>query len=150
MIIYIIDSSKKLENEDREILKLLENKKTIIVLNKQDLKEKISIDTEEIIKTNKPIIKLSALKKEGIEQLYKKISEMFKLGDINIDDSITVTNERHKKIIKEAQKNTNESIASIDNNMPLDIVQISIKQILEELGKITGNSVSEEIINEIF
>ena len=150
LIIYIIDSSKKLENEDREILKLLENKKTIIVLNKQDFKEKISIDTEEIIKTNKPIIKLSALKKEGIEQLYKKISEMFKLGDINIDDSITVTNERHKKIIKEAQKNTNESIASIDNNMPLDIVQISIKQILEELGKITGNSVSEEIINEIF
>ena len=82
--------------------------------------------------------------------MYKKISEMFKLGEINIDDSITVTNERHKKIIKEAQKNTNESIVSIDNNMPLDIVQISIKQILEKLGKITGNSVSEEIINEIF
>ena len=150
LVIYIIDSSKKIEEEDKEILKLLKYKKAIIVLNKQDLDSEISTKTEGIRELNKTIIKLSALKKEGIEQLYKEISEMFKLGEIKIDESVTVTNERHKEIIKNAQKNTNDSINSIDNNMPIDIIQISIKQILENLGKITGNSVSEEIIDEIF
>lgn len=150
LVIYIIDSSKKLEDEDKEILKLLKDKKVIIVLNKQDLNTEISVETEEIKKINKPKIKLSALKKDGIEQLYKEISEMFRLGEIIIDDSVTVTNERHKEIIKNAQKNTNDSINSIDNNMPIDIIQISIKQTLEELGKITGNTVSEDIIDEIF
>lgn len=150
LVIYIIDSSKKIEEEDKEILKLLKDKKAIIVLNKQDLDSQISKETKEIKEINKPIIKLSALKKEGIEQLYKEISEMFNLGEIKIDDSVTVTNERHKETIKNAQKNANESINSIDNNMPVDIIQISIKQILEELGKITGNTVSEDIIDEIF
>lgn len=150
LVIYIIDSSKKLEDEDKEILKLLKDKKVIIVLNKQDLNTEISEETEEIKKINKPKIKLSALKKDGIGQLYKEISEMFRLGEIIIDDSVTVTNERHKEIIKNAQKNTNDSINSIDNNMPVDIIQISIKQTLEELGKITGNTVSEDIIDEIF
>ena len=150
LVIYIIDSSKKIEEEDKEILKLLKDKKVIIVLNKQDLNTEISEETEEIKKINKPKIKLSALKKDGIGQLYKEISEMFRLGEIIIDDSVTVTNERHKKIIKNAQKNTNDSINSIDKNMPVDIIQISIKQTLEELGKITGNTVSEDIIDEIF
>lgn len=150
LVIYIIDSSKKIEEEDKEILKLLKDKKVIIVLNKQDLNTEISEETEEIKKINKPKIKLSALKKDGIGQLYKEISEMFRLGEIIIDDSVTVTNERHKEIIKNAQKNTNDSINSIDKNMPVDIIQISIKQTLEELGKITGNTVSEDIIDEIF
>lgn len=150
LVIYIIDSSKKMEEEDKEILKLLKDKKVIIVLNKQDLNTEISEETEEIKKINKPKIKLSALKKDGIGQLYKEISEMFRLGEIIIDDSVTVTNERHKEIIKNAQKNTNDSINSIDKNMPVDIIQISIKQTLEELGKITGNTVSEDIIDEIF
>ena len=150
LVIYIIDSSKKIEEEDKEILKLLKDKKVIIVLNKQDLNTEISEETEEIKKINKPKIKLSALKKDGIGQLYKEISEMFRLGEIIIDDSVTVTNERHKEIIKNAQKNTNDSINSIDKNTPVDIIQISIKQTLEELGKITGNTVSEDIIDEIF
>ena len=150
LVIYIIDSSKKIEEEDKEILKLLKDKKVIIVLNKQDLNTEISEETEEIKKINKPKIKLSALKKDGIGQLYKEISEMFRLGEIIIDDSVTVTNERHKEIIKNAQKNTNDSINSIDKNMPVDIIQISIKQTLKELGKITGNTVSEDIIDEIF
>ena len=150
LVVYIIDSSKKLEEEDKEILKILENKKVIIVLNKQDLKQEVSSETEEIKKMDKPIIKLSALKKEGIEELYSQISKMFKLGEINIDDSVTVTNERHKETIKNMQKKAKESIDAIDNNLPIDIVSIPIKQTLEELGRITGDTASEDIINEIF
>lgn len=150
LVIHIIDSSKKLEKEDIELLGLLKDKKSIIILNKQDLNQEISEETKEIKQTGKPIIKLSALKKEGIEQLYKKISKMFNLGEINVDDSITISNERHKEIIKNAQKNVKESLDSIDKNIPVDIIQVSIKQILDELGKITGRTVSEDIINEIF
>lgn len=150
LIVYILDASKKFEEEDKEILKILENKKVIIVLNKQDLKQEISTQTEEIKNTNKPIIKLSALKKEGIEELYSEISKMFGLGEINIDDSVTVTNERHKEIIKNVQKNAQKSIYEIDNNLPIDIISVSIKQMLDDLGKITGTTATEDIINEIF
>lgn len=150
LIVYIIDSSKKFEQEDKEILKILKDKKTIIVLNKQDLKQVISEEIEEIKNINKPIIRLSALKKEGIEELYSEISKMFELGEVNIDDSVTVTNERHKEIIKNAQKKVKESIYTIDNNLPVDITSVSIKQILDYLGEITGTTASENIINEIF
>lgn len=150
LVVYIIDSSKELEKEDKEILKLLNNKKVIIIFNKQDLNSKISKEEEENLKIIGPIIKLSALKKEGIEELYSKIAEMFGLGEVNIDDSVTVTNERHKEIINNVQKNVKESINSINKNMPTDIVSVSIKQTLDELGKITGATASEDIINEIF
>ncbi len=150
LVVYIIDSSKKLDKEDEQILELLNDKNAIIILNKIDLKQEISEQTEKIKNINKPIVKISALKKEGIEKIYYQISKMFNLGEINIDDSVTIINERHKEVIKNAQKNIIDSVNSIDNNFPVDIIQITIKQALEELGKITGTMVSEEIINEIF
>ena len=150
LIVYILDASKKFEEEDREILNILKDKKVIIVLNKQDLKQEISTETEEIKNTNKPIIRLSALKKKGIEELYSEISKMFRLGEVNIDDSVTVTNERHREIIKNTQKNAQKSIDTIDNNLPVDITTITIKEMLDDLGKITGSTASEDIINEIF
>lgn len=150
LVIYMLDSTKELDEEDNEILKTIEQKKAIIILNKQDLQPVISPKTEELIRINKPIIQMSALKREGIESLYSKIAEMFNLGEIEIDDSITVTNERHKEIIKNVLKNTQESIATIDNNLPVDITTVSIKQMLDGLGEITGTTASEDIINDIF
>ena len=150
LVIYMLDSTKELDEEDNEILKTIEQKKAIIILNKQDLQPVISPKTEELIRINKPIIQMSALKREGIESLYSKIAEMFNLGEIEIDDSITVTNERHKEIIKNVLENTQESIATIDNNLPVDITTVSIKQMLDGLGEITGTTASEDIINDIF
>lgn len=150
LVVYMLDSTKELDEEDKELLKTIKHKKTIIILNKQDLEPVISPETEELIGINKPIIQMSALKREGIESLYSKIAEMFNLGEIEIDDSITVTNERHKEIIKNVLKNTRESILTIDNNLPVDITTVSIKQMLDGLGEITGATASEDIINEIF
>lgn len=150
LVVYIIDSSKELEEEDKEVLKELINKKVIILLNKQDLKPVINEKSSELVKLNKPIIKISTLRKKGISELYNKISEMFGLGEIQINDSITVTNERHKEIIINALKNTEKSIDEIDKNMPVDIITISVKQVLDEIGKITGATASEDIIDEIF
>ncbi len=150
LIIAIMDCSNKLEEEDKEILDMIKDKKAIILLNKID-KEK-AIDREEIekIANGKEIIEISALNKVGIDKVYKKISEMYKLDEISIDDSLTITNERHKQAIMNIKKCIKKAKDAINEQMPIDIVTINITDILEEIGKITGEGVSEDIISEIF
>ena len=149
LVILIIDASKKLSNEDIEILGFVEPKKTIIILNKMDLEQKVDVNEKEISKFQN-IIKISALKKEGIEDLYEKIGNMFNLNQINVDSDIVITNQRHKCQIEKAIKNLNLALESLEKNMPIDIVAISLKDVLSDLGEITGEESSEEIINEIF
>ena len=149
LVILIIDASKKLSNEDIEILGFVEPTKTIIILNKMDLEQKVDVNEKEISKFQN-IIKISALKKEGIEDLYEKIGNMFNLNQINVDSDIVITNQRHKCQIEKAIKNLNLALESLEKNMPIDIVAISLKDVLSDLGEITGEEASEEIINEIF
>ena len=150
LIIAIFDCSKELDNEDLEILKLIENKKSIILLNKSDLKN--ILDENNILFKNKSknILKISALNKTGIDELYNKITEMFQLNEINLDSEVLITNVRHKNIISRAIENVKLSNKAILDNMPIDIIAIYIKQILDDLGEITGEVVTEDIINEIF
>ena len=150
LIIAIFDSTKKLDLEDEKILEIIKNKKSIIVLNKIDLQEKDIVIDNRIKKLNKTIIKISALKKQGIEKLNEEISKMFKLNEINTDGEILVTNVRHRDLIIKAKENTNKAIEELEKNMPIDIIAVYIKEILENLGNITGEDVSENIINEIF
>ena len=119
------------------------------MLNKIDLKQQIDENTEEIIKFSN-IIKISALKKEGIEDLYNKIGELFNLNEINVDNDIVITNERHKVQIQKAIQNLKNANESLNAGMPIDITSISLKNVLSNLGEITGEEASEEIINEIF
>ncbi len=149
LAIVIIDGSKSLSKEDMEILNIVNPEKTIIILNKMDLEQKIDSSTEEISKFDN-IIKISALKKEGIEQLYDKISNLFNLNKINVDNDVVITNERHKNQIQKAGQNLEKAIQSLNMNMPIDIIAISLKDVLSNLGEITGEEASEEIINEIF
>ena len=149
LVILIIDGSKDLSKEDIEILNIVNPKKTIIILNKIDLEQKIDKNTPEIVKFNN-IIKISALKKEGIDKLYEKINDLFNFNQINVDNDIVITNERHKIQIQKAIQNLNKAIKSLSINMPIDIVAISLKDVLSDLGEITGEEASEEIINEIF
>ncbi len=145
----IIDGSKPLEKEDIEILKIVNPNKTIIILNKIDLGLIIKDENEEL-KDFKNKVEISALNKEGINELYNKITQMFNLNQINLDNEIIITNERHKNIIKKAINNVEKALDSLNNNMSVDIVAISIKEVLSNLGEITGDEASEEIINEIF
>ena len=148
LIIAIFDITKKLDEEDKKILDIIGNKKSIIVLNKIDLVDKVNIP-EEILKY-KNIIEMSALNKQGIEEMYNKIAEIFKFNDIEEDNSFIITNIRHKELIKKANKNIEDAINTLKNNLPIDIISINIKDALENLGNITGENVSENIINEIF
>jgi len=150
LIIAIFDSSKELEEEDLEILKLVENRESIILLNKSDLNSVINESDERLKNITKNILKISALNKTGIEELYEKISEMFNLNEINFDNDILITNIRHKNIISKALENVKKANEALNLNMPIDIITIYIKDILEDLGEITGEVVTEDVINEIF
>ena len=149
LIICILDSSRNLEKEDIDILQFAKNKKTIIVLNKTDLDKKID-ETDENISTFKNIIKMSAIKNDGIEDLYDKISKLFNLNEINFDNEVIITNERHKNLIQMAIKSLDEAKNTLKSGLPIDFVEISLKNALSNLGEITGEEAREEIINEIF
>ena len=150
LIIAIFDSSKELSEEDKEILDIIKDKNTIIVLNKIDLNQKITKKDDRFKGITENILEISALNNTGIEELYKKITEMFELSEINLDNELIITNIRHKNLITKALNNIQETKITIKNNMPIDIVAVNIKEILENLGNITGEYITEDIINEIF
>lgn len=150
LLIAIFDISANIDEEDIEIIDLIKDKKAIIVLNKIDLiQDNINVDSR-ISNLNKKIIKISALNKDGVEKISETIVEMFKINEINLDDGIIVTNTRHKNLINKAINSTENAQISLENKIPMDIVAIEIKNVLEDLGEITGEDVSENIINEIF
>ena len=148
IVIAIFDISRELNKEDKDILKLLEDKNSIILLNKIDLDRKI--DIESIKAVNKPIVEISTKTREGLEELYSEISKLFKLKEIANDGETIVSNVRHKNIIINSRKNLNKARETILNNMPIDIISSYLKEIIEELGKITGETVTEDVISEIF
>ena len=150
LVIAIFDASKELSEEDLEILNIAKNKKSIILLNKIDLNPVLDENNEKIKEIRSKVIKISALNNIGLDELYNEIMNLFNLNQINLDNELIITNVRHKNLICEAIKNINEVRETINNNMPLDIIAIYIKNILEDLGNITGEFVDEDIINEIF
>ena len=150
LIIAIFDASKELGKEDIDILELIKNKRAIILLNKTDLKEKIKEENPEIKEANATVIKISALNKVGIDKLYEEITKMFDLNQINLDQEVVITNIRHKNLIDKAIESTKKAKETMKQQMPIDIIAIFIKDILEDLGNITGEIVTEDIIDEIF
>ena len=150
LIIAIFDSSKDFTKEDLDILEIAKNKKTIIILNKIDLEQKITLENPKLEIFNKKIINMSTKNKIGLESLFEKITDMFNLDEINLDNDIVITNERHKNLISKAIDNLDNAESILKNGMPIDIIAISLKDTLSNLGAITGEEAGEEIINEIF
>lgn len=150
LIIGIFDITQELTAEDIEILELMKEKKSIILLNKIDLKPHLQEKDPRLQKLNSKIIKISAINYQGIVELQEEITKMFNLNEINLDNEIIITNIRHKNLITKAIENVRKTRETINKKMPLDIIAIFIKDILEDLGNITGEIVNEDIINEIF
>lgn len=150
LVIAIFDGTKDLSEEDYEILNLIESKNAIILLNKMDIKDFELDKNDTIKKLGKEIIKISARNGDNIDILYRSIANMYKINDIELDNGEIVTNIRHKNQIDESLKSIEKTRETVYNNMPVDIIEIYLKQILSDLGKITGDDISEDIINEIF
>lgn len=151
LIIAIFDGGDNLTNEDYDIINIIKNRKCIAVLNKIDIK--INEELKNKIKKQLPninIIEISAKENIGIENIYKEIENLFKLNEIKLDNETIISNVRHKTIISNAIELTRRTIEITNQNLPIDMIAIHIKEILEEIGKITGETVSDEIIKEIF
>ena len=150
LIIAIFDSSRDLTDEDREILNIIKGKNAILVLNKTDLNKKIDENMPEIIDSCKYIVKISTLEQQGLEDLYKIIGNMFSMEEISVDNTAIITNLRHKNLISKALDSCKQAMDALTNGMPLDIIAVFLKEILENLGEITGEIVTDDIISEIF
>ena len=150
LVIAIFDSSKELSEEDIEILNIIKNKKSIILLNKADLNSVLNENDNIFKNITDNVLKISALNGDGLEKLYSVIAKMFSLDEINIDNDVIITNLRHKNLISKAIENVKKARNTLKENMPIDIIAIFIKDILEDLGNITGEFVTDDIINAIF
>ena len=150
LIIAIFDSSRDLTDEDREILNIIKGKNAILVLNKTDLNKKIDENMPEIIDSCKYIVKISTVEQQGLEDLYKIIGNMFSMEEISVDNTAIITNLRHKNLISKALESCKQAMDALINGMPLDIIAVFLKEILENLGEITGEIVTDDIISEIF
>lgn len=150
LIIALFDDSRAFDDQDQKILDLIEGKKTIILINKIDLGKNLIKDNEKLKKFKNNIIEFSTIDETGLDKLYNKIEELFKLNELDCENTEIITNNRHKQQILYALEDVAKGRESLETHMPVDITAICLKDILERLAEITGENVSEDIINEIF
>ncbi len=161
LILYVVDSSRVLDDNDKEIMELLVGRKAIILLNKSDLQtattkeclrealQKVpGIQKEEVY--NLPMIDISAKEEHGLDVLEDTLQEMFLHGEVSFNDEIYITNVRHKSALVEANSSLKKVIDSIDMQMPEDFFSIDLLDAYEALGSITGETIGEDLVNEIF
>ena len=146
LIIAIFDGSRELSEEDKEILKSLYNKKSIIIINKTDLPEKI--DLSKFDKNN--ILKISLKNNKDIDKIIEKVKEKFNLNQINTGDFTYLSNSRQISIVKRCVELAKVIYEANENNTPVDLIQIDIQNLWEMLGELTGESYKEELLDEIF
>lgn len=149
LILYVVDSSVPLDENDREILELLQDKRAIVILNKADLEPVV---TEDILrkKTKHAVVSISAKEEEGIDLLEQQMKDMFFDGELSFNDEIYITNVRHKAALEEAKRSLELVENSIQMQMPEDFFSIDLMNAYEALGSIIGESVGEDLVNEIF
>ena len=149
LILYVVDSSLPLDDNDREIMELLTGRKSIVIYNKTDLTA--AVDIEELrTKTGSPVIPVSVVEETGISQLEDEIKRMFFHGELSFNDEVYITNARHKAALEEAKESLKLVKGSIEMGMPEDFFSIDLMNAYESLGRIVGESVGEDLVNEIF
>lgn len=149
LIIYVVDGSRELDDNDREIIKLINDKQAIILVNKSDMDTVINID--ELKKdSNRDVILFSAKNGEGMEQLEEEIRNMFYSGKVTYNDQVYITNARHKEALENALESLKQVKNSVDAGMPEDFYSIDLMDAYTDLGLIIGESVEDDLVNEIF
>lgn len=149
LIIYVVDSSEPLDENDREILSLLKGKKGLILLNKSDLTPVLTAEEMERA-AGQPVIPFSAREGTGREELEKQILDLFDVGSIGTDYQVSITNLRHKEALIRARKSLELVGRSIEEEMPEDFYSIDLMDSYRELGLILGEEVEDDLVNEIF
>lgn len=149
LIIYVVDGSKDIDENDKEILEIIKNKKVIVLLNKADIDRVVDIEQlNEIPKED--IIEFSAKAGLGMDELEEKIKDMFYSGEITFNDQVYITNARHKEALENSYNSLLKVKESVDAGMPEDFYSIDLMDAYEQLGLIIGESVEDDLVNEIF
>ena len=149
LILYVVDASVPLDENDAQIMELLRGRKTILLLNKSDLQTVISAE-ELTERVNAPVLNISAREETGLEELETMIKEMFFQGEISFNDEVYITNLRQKQALKDALESLKLVENSIEAGMPEDFFSIDLMNAYERLGSMIGESVGEDLVNEIF
>ncbi len=149
LIIYVVDASVPLDDNDIEIIHMIQNKKAVILLNKSDLSTVIN-KKELKVWINKPMIEISTKEETGIHELEETLEHMFYKGEISFNNEVYITNVRHKAALQDAYASLEKVKESIENQMPEDFFTIDLMDAYESLGSITGETVGEDLVNEIF
>ena len=149
LIIYVVDSSTPLDENDEKIMEMIKNRTALVLLNKSDLD---TVTTEDMIAShlNQKIIKVSMKENQGVDELENAIKELFFHGKVELNDEVYITNARHKAALSNAKDSLNMVLDSIAMEMPEDFYSIDLMNTYEELGNILGESLGEDLVNEIF
>ena len=157
LIIYVVDSSVELDDSDKEIISLIENKNAIILLNKTDLsavvdEEKINVLMDEVLPNRGKVVMIRTSTKDntGIDTFENTIKEMFFKGQLQNNNEIIITNMRHKEALQDTFNSLEMVKRSIENEMPEDFYSIDLMSAYASLGTIIGEEVGEDLVNEIF
>lgn len=149
LILYVVDSSAPLDENDEEIIGMLSDKKAIVLYNKTDLTP--VVDMQDLKKrTGHPVIPISAKEETGVFELEEEIKSMFFSGNLSFNDEVYITNARHKAALEEADRSLELVRNSIEIGMPEDFFSIDLMNAYESLGTIVGEAVGEDLVNEIF
>ena len=149
LILYVVDSSTPLDENDEEIITMLDNRKAIVLYNKTDLDPVVKMD-ELKSRISHPVLLISAKEETGIRELEEEIKNMFFGGSLTFNDEVYITNARHKEALQEAADSLKLVKNSIEMDMPEDFFSIDLMNAYESLGRIIGESVGEDLVNEIF
>lgn len=149
LIIYVVDGSRPLDENDADIIELIQERKAVVLLNKTDLKTVISREELEQ-KTGHQVILISAKEETGIEELEQAVEDMFFQGNLNFNDEVLITNVRHKTALMNALTSLNMVAGSVEAGMPEDFLTIDLMDAYEQLGTILGEAIEDDLVNEIF
>ena len=149
LIIYVVDGSRNLDENDYQIMEFIKDRKAVVLLNKSDLDQVVSLD-EIAEKSGHSVIAISAKKESGIDKLEDEIKSLFYEGEIDFNDQVMITNVRHAQALHDAYDSILMVKRSIEDEMPEDFYSIDLMNAYEKLGLIVGESVEDDLVNEIF
>ena len=144
LLIYILNNNEEITEEEKEILEKTKNKKRIIVVNKIDLKTKLNK------KLLDSYIEISVKENIGIDKIKDEIKRLFNIGEISTNDMTYLSNARSIALLKKSLNNINDAINEINNNNPIDIVELSLKESWNNLGEVIGETYTDELLDELF
>ena len=150
LAIAIFDVSKPLDDEDKQIIELLKDKKVIILLNKIDLENKLDASIIKEAFPDENIIDVSILKNKGLKEIEDAILNMFFDGEIQVSNTTIITNIRHRDLLVKARDNIQNGIKDIQNGIPLDATEIDLRNAFNQLSEITGETIEEDVLDKIF